>query len=247
MFHSVPFSKAISLHSSCPSCGQSVSCPAPTDITRLVELTEREEILWLELCEAAGKPENKNTAQRCDLLAAMYQDEEYEPSQSRMYSDFQVALDGLRSKVGPFGVSFLFPTRREVRIALDPIPASQIPDAVVAGKSGNLECRVRNRFPSVSCFCCGQTVVDPSLEMFMQAKNLQPRERQVLRAIQQHRGMPASNEWLFTVMFGSEDAIERPKMYNALKTALSKMRGKLKNSGITIRNLGYAVGYVIVH
>jgi DNA-binding response OmpR family regulator len=83
--------------------------------------------------------------------------------------------------------------------------------------------------------------------MVMHHRKLQPRERQILRAIARYRGKPAQNEWLFAEMYREARSTPEPaKMYSALKVALSYARKKLQGSGAMIRNFGYGRGYVIV-
>jgi len=115
--------------------------------------------------------------------------------------------------------------------------------------------RRHNRFAAtmnlpapIRCPCCFQETWRPTLDVVADVAGLQPMEKKVLGAIWAGNGMPVDNERIFTAMYEDDpDGGPEPvKMYNALKTALGKMRVKLAGTGVGVENMGYRQGYRLV-
>ncbi len=100
----------------------------------------------------------------------------------------------------------------------------------------------------ISCPCCQQRVTAPTLEVIVSNYGLAPLEAKVLSAIWAAKGLPVSTEKVFTEMY-SDDPDGGPsssKMYSAFKVALSRLRSKIRGSGVNVENVGYGQGYRLV-
>lgn len=233
-----PFTSLKTAH--CPACHQDTLSAA--GISRLVELTEGEEAVFDALIEAASPNFDGWLTWQQSFEALFCDDPDGGPEPSKMYEGLYATLDSLAPKIERFGYRIERATRKGARIHLLPGRSQEPALRSFAGKSSGF----RRQFRPVGCHCCGQQIVAPTLEQVMSAYRLQPRERQILRAIDGAAGRVATNAWLLELMFEGDPALksERQK-YSALKVALSYARAKLKGSGVAIRNLGYRQGYMI--
>lgn len=98
------------------------------------------------------------------------------------------------------------------------------------------------------CPMCSQLVPVPNLATITVSLGLVPSQERILRAVWSGNGKPVSTEKIFNVMY--EDDIHggpsRTKMYSAFKVGLCKLRKRLKNSGVSILNVGHQSGYRLV-
>ena len=108
--------------------------------------------------------------------------------------------------------------------------------------------RVQLRSLRISCPCCQQRVTSPTLEVIVLRFGLAPLEAKVLSAVWSAKGLPVSTEKVFAEMY-SDDPDGGPsnsKMYSAFKVALSRLRAKIRGSGVSIENVGYGQGYRLI-
>lgn len=100
----------------------------------------------------------------------------------------------------------------------------------------------------ISCPCCTQSVAVPSLEMVIFHYKITPLEARILGAIWKGKGMPVMAERIFDAMYYDDEdgGPSQSRMYAALKVLLSRLRGRLEGSGISIVNVGYRRGYRLV-
>lgn len=100
----------------------------------------------------------------------------------------------------------------------------------------------------IPCPCCGQMIVAPSPEIVAYHYHLTAREERILKAVWQGRGLPVKAGRIFDAMY-EDDPDGGPswsRMYNSLKEGLSRLRGKLRGSGIRIESAGRGQGYRLV-
>jgi hypothetical protein len=100
----------------------------------------------------------------------------------------------------------------------------------------------------IACPCCKQQVAVPSLEMVIYHYNVTPLEARILEAIWKGKGLPVMAERIFDAMYYDDEngGPSQSRMYAALKVLLSRLRGRLEGSGISIENVGYRRGYRLV-
>lgn len=96
-----------------------------------------------------------------------------------------------------------------------------------------------------ACPCCKQPVVIPSLDDVIEAHGLDGFEASVLRAVWRGNGHAVQTERIFDAMYVDDpDGGPSPtRMYAAFKVALCHLRARLKESGVSIENVGYRRGY----
>ncbi|RCL00928.1 MAG: hypothetical protein JSC189_001021 [Candidatus Tokpelaia sp. JSC189] len=98
------------------------------------------------------------------------------------------------------------------------------------------------------CPCCGQRVESPCLEVVVIKYRLTKMEASILRTVWQGKGQAVRTGRIFDAMY-KDDCDGGPceaKMYEAFKVALSRLRSKLKGSGVGITNVGYRQGYCLI-
>ncbi|GEM_PF-1990034 len=234
-----PFTRLNTAH--CPACGQGTLSLAASQIPKLVELSENEEVVFEALLNAA-KPETDGWLTCERGFNAIYDgDLEGGPEPHEMYATLYAAFDGLALKIAPFGYTVERSQRKGARVYLLPGQTDRAARPL-AGKSGGF----RRQFRPVACRCCRQQIASPTLEHVMCAYRLQPRERQILRAIEGATGRVASNAWLLDLMFADDPVPKNyDRKYSALKVAISNARKKLLGSGVTIKSAGYGKGFFI--
>lgn len=78
--------------------------------------------------------------------------------------------------------------------------------------------------------------------------DLAPMERAILLAVWEGKGLPVQTSKIFDAMYADDpDGGPTPsEMYKAFKVSMSRLRGKLRGSGVGIDNVGYAQGYRLV-
>lgn len=241
MLHTAPPSVSARFFGACPGCGHPVTCPSPGDLTRLIELTEQEEAVLDLLWRAA---QEFRSAKSEEIFTAMYADDPTGGPEPRdMYPASDALLESLSLKARAFGFGYTRRRRRGgITLRLQPCGDRAAPQSF-HGKGAGFS----QRYRPLPCLSCTRMIDEPSLELIMESRQLQPRERQIVRAIKQCRGRAALNEWLYDAMYKDEPRPDPARMYNALKTAISYARRKLAGSGLTIVNNGYASGYLLVH
>lgn len=104
------------------------------------------------------------------------------------------------------------------------------------------------RAHSLTCPCCNQAVATPTINVLIDQCDLEPREANVLRAVWNGRGLPVMPTRIFNIMY--EDDFDggpsQSVMYRRLREALSRLRVKLKGSGVSVESAGYRRGYRLV-
>jgi hypothetical protein len=101
---------------------------------------------------------------------------------------------------------------------------------------------------TILCPCCGQSVDAPNVEILVDKYRLPNMEACVLRAVWRGKGYPVMPERIFGLMYADDpDGGPCPvKMYSTFKVSLSRLRKRIKGSGVSIENTGYRRGYRLV-
>jgi hypothetical protein len=99
-----------------------------------------------------------------------------------------------------------------------------------------------------ACPCCKQAVTIPSLDDVITGCRLDGFEASILSAVWAGKGHPVQTERVFDAMYADDPdgGPEPPRMYAAFKVALCHLRARVKDSGISIENVGYRRGYRLV-
>lgn len=100
----------------------------------------------------------------------------------------------------------------------------------------------------INCPCCNQFVPVPGLEIVIDRYRLAPLQAAILSALWRARGMPVSNDRLFSAMYADDPdgGPSASKMYAALKGALFDLRERIAGSGVSVESAGYRRGFRLV-
>lgn len=100
-------------------------------------------------------------------------------------------------------------------------------------------------YEAIPCPCCGKEVGVPALQVVVDYYDVPPIERAILSAVWRGKGMPVSTERIFGAMYADDpDGGPEPHtMYKTFKVGLSRLRARLRGSGVDIENVGYRRGY----
>ena len=100
----------------------------------------------------------------------------------------------------------------------------------------------------IECPCCKQNVSVPSIDIVVDYYKVTPLEARILRAVWRGKGHPVQTERIFDAMYQDDpDGGPSPtRMYAAFKVALCHLRDRLRESGVSIENVGYRRGYRLV-
>lgn len=99
--------------------------------------------------------------------------------------------------------------------------------------------------PPISCPCCGQTVFKPSVDMLIDHLGISGHQAAILAAVWHGKGFPVPTERILDRMY-EDDPDGGPKearQYSALKESMSRLRNRLKGSGVSIESAGPAGGW----
>lgn len=103
-------------------------------------------------------------------------------------------------------------------------------------------------FDAVTCPCCKRATSAPDLEIIIDHYRLPNMEACVLRAVWRGKGHPVMAERIFDLMYADDpDGGPSPgQMYSTFKVSLSRLRKRIRGSGVSIENVGYRRGYRLV-
>jgi hypothetical protein len=95
------------------------------------------------------------------------------------------------------------------------------------------------------CPCCQRPVAAPTLEMIIDKYQLGTQEGLILEAVWRGGGHSVSTRRIFDVMFRDDEngGPSETQAYNLFKYGLHRLRRKLRGSGVSVANCGYARGY----
>lgn len=98
-----------------------------------------------------------------------------------------------------------------------------------------------------ACPVCDQPVAAPTYDFLVLHLDIPPLQARILRAIWDGNGHPVMPTRIFDYMYSDEDGggPSEAAMYSALKVALSRLRDRLKGSGVSVETVGYRQGYRI--
>ncbi|MBN8935187.1 MAG: hypothetical protein J0I13_02515 [Rhizobiales bacterium] len=96
-----------------------------------------------------------------------------------------------------------------------------------------------------ACPCCNQPVAAPLLNDVIVAHRLSGFEESILRAVWRGKGHPVSTERIFDAMYADDPdgGPEPPTMYKYFRIGLSRLRARLKGTGVSIENAGLRRGF----
>jgi hypothetical protein len=100
----------------------------------------------------------------------------------------------------------------------------------------------------IDCPCCGQSVAGIPYHLLAMKYDLQPMEERVLKAVWDGGGRPVFAEKIFDEMYVDDPDGGPPvnRMYATMKECMSRIKSKMRGSGVTIENVGYRAGFRIV-
>jgi hypothetical protein len=101
---------------------------------------------------------------------------------------------------------------------------------------------------TIACPCCGVAVDAPNVDILVDKYRLPHMEACVLRAVWRGKGYPVMAERIFDLMYADDpDGGPSPgQMYSTFKVSLSRLRKRIRGSGVSIENAGYRRGYRLV-
>lgn len=100
----------------------------------------------------------------------------------------------------------------------------------------------------VNCPCCGQAASALSLNLIVRACELPPQQEAILTRVWQGKGKPVTAEAIISAMY-ADDMDGGPEFETArkyFKTQLSLLRGRLRDTGVSIEAAGYQRGWRLV-
>lgn len=97
---------------------------------------------------------------------------------------------------------------------------------------------------TVPCPCCKQPVRVPTLEIVVDHCKLPPLQARILGAVWRGKGRPVQTGMIVAAMDRGVDV--KSHTYNDMKVELCRLRSRLREAGIAIKNVGYAQGYRLV-
>ncbi|RWO35678.1 MAG: hypothetical protein EOS08_03515 [Mesorhizobium sp.] len=100
----------------------------------------------------------------------------------------------------------------------------------------------------MTCPCCNQPVTVPTLTDLIADRGISGHASAVLAAVWRGKGMPVTSERLFDAMYADDpDGGPSPtRMYLALRKAIDRLNGQLKDCGVSVVGVGFRQGFRLV-
>ncbi|ESX70551.1 hypothetical protein X759_21725 [Mesorhizobium sp. LSHC420B00] len=101
---------------------------------------------------------------------------------------------------------------------------------------------------TVTCPCCNQSVSAPALGDLIAERRISGHAAALLEAVWRGKGMPVMSHVVFDALYADDpDGGPSPTvMYRALRKAFDGLSARLKDTGVSVVEVGYRQGFRLV-